>query len=249
MLDPLTREFSIAATFRLSLAAWARNVVPFTLLTAIVYLPLVGWGVSVTRGAPELHALQMFAGLSGAIVAILNTLLSAALTYGVVMELREERASIGACIVVGLKRFLPVIGVSFLVTLAIVGGTLLLLIPGIIVTCMLYVAIPASIVERPGLLGALRRSRDLTRGHRMQIFGLYLLSALVIGISGTILQRVVLGDAAAATPARWPTFVYAELGRRVVVGPFAAVIPAVAYFLLRQEKEGAPVNQLARVFE
>ena len=63
----------------------------------------------------------------------------------------------------------------FLVGLA----SILLLIPGIVVLCMFYVAIPVAVVERMGASDALSRSKALTAGHKMTIFGLTLLSGLV----------------------------------------------------------------------
>ena len=57
-----------------------------------------------------------------AAVFLLNPFISAAVTYGVVMQLQGRRASIGTCIGVGFGRFFPVLGVTLLSTLLIGAG-------------------------------------------------------------------------------------------------------------------------------
>jgi len=62
-----------------------------------------------------------------------------------------------------------VIGVALLEMLAIVGGFLLLVVPGIIVSLMLMVAVPVAIIERPGVMASLKRSAALTKGIKGQL--------------------------------------------------------------------------------
>lgn len=247
----MIRDFRIGATIRIGFSIWLRNIVPFTFLTAIVYSPLVVWVVSLASGPLDPRQVALFGAMSAGVVMLLGIMLTGALTYGVVMELRGERASLLSCVGVGLRRFFPVLGVSLLSILAIAGGTLLLIVPGLILTCMLYVSVPASIVERPGVFGALRRSRALTAGNRWAIFGLFILIAIANAVLAVVVQRVFLeGGVIDRTPVeRLPAYLYAELARILLTAPLASVFPAVAYFLLREEREGVSAAQLARVFE
>jgi hypothetical protein len=164
--------FTIGNAIRDGFKIWGRNFIPFTILGALVYLPVAIWVWTSFHAGMDLDEAMGMALAVGGFAIILNIFISGVLTYGVVMELRGQHASMGSCIAMGLRRFLPALGVSFLSVLAIGGATLLLIIPGIIVYCMLYVAVQASVMERPGLLGALRRSRELTAGNKMNIFGL-----------------------------------------------------------------------------
>ena len=60
---------------------------------------------------------------------------------------------------------------------------------GINVAVMFWVAIPAAVVERPGILASLQRSRDLTRDNRWKLFGtLVVLVVFNIG-PGYILEK------------------------------------------------------------
>ena len=243
-------SFSIGQAIDRGVRIWLRNFVPFTLLTALVYTPLLIWVYSITHGAVRVQELRTHLWISGGAVGQLNILLSAMLTYGVVMELRGTPATMVRCVTVGLWRFLPALGVSLLVLVAVLGGLVLLIIPGMVLTCMLYVAVPASIVEKPGVLGALRRSRLLTDGYKWHILGMTMLVGMIPSILLTVARFWMLGlDDRHASITQWTHYIYLQTAVSMVVGPLGAVFPAVTYYLLRQDKEGASVQELVRVFE
>jgi len=253
----MNETFSVGSVLSTGFRIWAKNIIPFVLLTTVIYAPLIIWGVVAVQGEPGLDQLLRvlhFARYSAAVILLLNIFVSAALTYGVVMELQGQRASIGACVATGFARFFPVLGVALLSALAVVGGMLALVVPGVIVTCMLYVATPASVIEKPGVMGALKRSRELTAGRKGSIFGLLLILA-VLGFGANKLVAAVFlpnaGDPAHLdeTYHRLATYMYADLARAIVVGSIGAVMAAVAYYYLRNSKEGTTADELAKVFE
>ncbi len=252
----MENRFGIGSVLGTGFKIWFKNLLPFMLITSLIYIPVLIWGVATVQGEPELVGyvkdLENFTRASIFIVPLSNIFVSAALTYGVVMELQGQHASIGSCIATGLARFFPVLGVAFLTALAVAGGTVLLIVPGIIVFCMLYVATQASVLERPGVMGALRRSRELTQGHKMEIFGLLVLLGLM-NFGATKLIESVMVDPTTITPENVygviRRYMYVDLVRAVLVGSIGAVMAAVAYFQLRNEKEGTSASELARVFE
>jgi len=223
-----------------------RNIIAFTLITALLYVPIILFTMWYLNRAASFD-LAGFAKFSLVLVAmnmVLNSFVSATLTYGVVKELQGQRASIGQCIVVGFKRMLPVMGVAIVSALAIMGGFILLIIPGFIVLCMLYVATPASVIEAPGVFGALRRSRELTNGHKGSIFGLvFLLGLMSWGVNK------IHEAAMPVTAENFKAFMYVNTGISIVFAALGACVSAVAYYALRAEKEGTSANELASVFE
>ncbi|GLS20462.1 hypothetical protein GCM10007874_34790 [Labrys miyagiensis] len=80
---------------------------------------------------------------------------------------------------------LPVLtGTGLLVGVIVMLGFAALFVPGLMAICVLYVTLPACIVERTGLVESLQRSAELTDGYRWPLFGLFLLTALpVMGLS------------------------------------------------------------------
>jgi len=142
----MNTTFSVGNVLGTGFRVWFRNLLPFLLITAIIYAPPWIWAATTLQGEPSrenLRHVTLVFGLAGGITWLLNIFVSAVLTYGVVMELHGQRASIGACIATGLSRFLPALGVGLLATLLICLASIALLIPGLIVLCMMYVATTA----------------------------------------------------------------------------------------------------------
>jgi membrane-anchored glycerophosphoryl diester phosphodiesterase (GDPDase) len=125
-----------------------------------------------------------------------------------------------------------------------------LLVPGIMFLVAACVAVPAAVVERRGIEGAIRRSFELTRGSRWPILAAgfvvmavtWVLSA-VVQVAATIALTLVPPAQAMAT---------ALLVSQVATALFS-VVPivaiAVCYHDLRRAKEGVDTAELARVFE
>ena len=141
------------------------------------------------------------------VYVLFTLLLSATLVYGTISELRGSRAGIGECISRGFGQLFPVVAVGLLVAVTFIGTILLFILPGMVyglilfvnvpiavlaginVAVMFWVAIPAAVVERPGILASLQRSRDLTRDNRWKLFGtLVVLVVFNIG-PGYILEK------------------------------------------------------------
>jgi hypothetical protein len=251
----MNTTFGVGNVLATGFRIWVKNFVPFMLITALIYSPVLIWGISSVQGEIDTERFSSVVrtlGYIGLSTFLLNVLVSAALTYGVVMELQGQRASIGACIATGLVRFFPALGTGLLSLLCIMGGTILLIIPGIIAFCMLYVATQASVIERPGVLNALKRSRELTQGHKLEIFGLlFLLGLLSFGLQ-KVCQAVALPDVSSGHFEDFlrsiPKFMYISLAEHMIVGSVSAVMASVAYYFLRAEKEGTSAQELAAVF-
>lgn len=91
---------------------------------------------------------------------------------------RGEAPSIGDCVGIGLGKLAPVMAFMVLWVLAIMLGTMLLVVPGLILLTMWAVALPVLVAGEAGVFGAFGRSRGLTSGSRWRI----LLVVLVAGI-------------------------------------------------------------------
>jgi hypothetical protein len=249
----MQQRFGIGSVLSTGFRIWFKNLIPFLLITLVVYIPLIVWGVSVANTDGSQFA--TFNLWNDGLIVVLNVLASAAITYGVVMELQGQHASVGACFATGMARFFPVLLVAILQTICIVLGLIALIVPGIIVMCMLYVAPVSSVLERPGVIGALRRSRELTRGHKMEIFGLVLLLGGINAALGELVVQLVVGSGSADSAvaefsgSARTRFMYVSLALNVITGSLAAVMSAVSYYFLRAEKEGTSAEELARVFD
>ncbi len=159
----------------------------------------------------------------------------------------EGKASLGKCLSVGLKRFLPLLVYSLLYGLIIGIGFLLLVIPGLIFLAVFAVGAPALVVEGLGPISALKRSAELTKGFRWQVFGFILvLYVIFIIISGS--TRVIGAIMS-------PMFILSHTG--IILNWAVAVLgsifllagPVVLYFQLRIQKENLDLQGLSELVD
>lgn len=259
----MTISTGVEGTFRLgdvfskSFSVFGRNVVAFFLLAAVANIPVFVMGVGVGFLEPSLGTSSEVATVVSAVLVVLLTMLvwivcwmiaNGAMTYGVIQDLRDGNVSIRQAIAIAARRFWPMIGVAISVGFLTGLASVLLLVPGAIVLCMLYVAAPVCLAEQAGVGASLSRSRFLTKGHRWQIFGAVLLIGIVEAVaSGAITGVLSLGGAAATATS--PVLQVVSLILQTFFVAFNAVVAAVFYYQLRVAKEGIDLAKIAGVFE
>ena len=247
-------EFQAGAALGRGFGIWIKNLPSFLLLSFIVYIPLIAYTAVVMSGLStdswdmkDLESITRWGWIAGLGGLLLGYVASGPILYGVIQQLRGNHAGVGESIAVGLKRMFPVLGVAVLCMLAIGAGLIALIIPGIIIACMLYVAVPAAVIEAPGVGGALKRSAELTKGYKLQIFGILLILGLLEKAVGFILEKsfikptMTMGDV--------KLYLWLVLAVMIVIGSLRAAMSGVVYHDLRVAKDGVATEDLARVFE
>jgi hypothetical protein len=104
-----------------------------------------------------------------------------------------------------LARSLPLVATSCLVAFLVIGGLVLLVVPGVWAALACFLAIPVMAIERCYGFAALRRSRNLMRGRKLALLlPLLLWLALDVGADLAIEKRVgadaMLGDLLYSVP-------------------------------------------------
>lgn len=261
MVDHATAatDFRVGRVLSRSFSTLFRNIVPFGLLALVISAPPYIYGIlfnipdSMDFGSPE-YAFSPADLIVTIVQFLLAYLLTAALVYGTIQHLRGRSVNLGECFGRGISMILPVLGVAIVSFLLVAIGFVALIIPGIIVVTMLWVAVPAAVIERNGL-SALSRSAELTKGYRWRIFGLlivllfilFVLSLPVGALSGMLVFSATSADGSLRTVFRIimaTNWVVASF-----TGAFSAVVYAVSYHDLRVAKEGADTEQIAAVFD
>jgi hypothetical protein len=144
------------------------------------------------------------------------------------------------------------VGEGFLVGLPLLGLGMLLL---VLVQVRYFLLAPAALVlERTGVFASLRRASTLSHQQFWRIFGIYLLTALVVGVAAQVLA-IPLGFAALAGPlvvsgtAGSLIYVFATYLSQILVGavttPFTSAVVALQYVDQRIRKEGLDVQLIA----
>ena len=211
--------------------------IPLIPLLAVILLTLAGPQNGPPTGAAALGGLG---GLSGVLYFLLGIVAQATALYGAFQQMGGKPFSISQSLGVGFARALPVLGVALLAVLFSGLAWILLVVPGIMVFCMLYVAVPACVIEELGVMASLDRSANLTKGYRWQIFGLLALVG-IISVIAQISLLLLVGSLL------WGLLV--TFGWLLFATSFGAVLVAVVYHDLRAAKEGMDIDNLANVFD
>jgi hypothetical protein len=211
------------------------NAAKLALIVALVVVPLTLVSTLLTQVSrdPDTDAgvatALLFLAITVAIALIIWSLLEAAIVRAAAQAALGDPIDVEASYRWGLRRIGSVILVSILVGLAVVGGLILLVIPGLIFLVMLSVSIPALIVEGRRGSDALGRSWNLVRGNFWHVVGVLVVAGLITGaISGII---GALGGNAWFL--RW---VFSSIGT-IVTAPFTALVAVLLYVDLRARSE------------
>ncbi len=248
------QEFKISRALGLSIKAWFTNFVPFTILAAVLFAPVLIYVMQIdvmetaasSENVEELMN-KIFVYPVWYVVGA-SALLAPLLTYRVIQQLNGSKASIVTSIKYGLRGFLPALILAVVTSVANMipmGGII-----GAILTCIWFVGAPAAVAEQLGPVAALSRSATLTHGRRWGIFGLlFLINLVQIGLMAIFVVPLFTNDNGMEVLTTIKSTSLFVIVIMAVFQMFNGIVEAVSYALLRQDKDGVTHEELARVFE
>jgi hypothetical protein len=130
--------------------------------------------------------------LSNILSGLGGCVLQGALIASVSAKLEGRGPSIPEAIGVAQRKFLPLLGQSIVSGVGLVLAFLLFIVPGVILATAWSVCAPALVLEKLGMVAALRRSAQLTQGRRWRIFLLLLLVLAAMFLMAVLLGIVVV---------------------------------------------------------
>jgi hypothetical protein len=237
------REFRIGPIFSRATTIYLQHFLLFTVVALVISIP------SLFGGDSE----SILGGIRSFVVAIVGMILNfvgqAVILYGAFQAMRGRAVYVGDAIRRGLSRFWSILGLSILVGLGIAIGLILLIIPGIMLAVRWSVALPACVVENKGPFESMRRSADLTRGHRWKIFGIFVLLLIGVIVAGIIVAAIVgvivaVGGIVGIVLAAVIGFV-----AMAIYTAYLNTVLVMIYHDLRAVKEGVDTEQIAAVFD
>jgi hypothetical protein len=245
-------RLDIGKVFQQTIEVLKRNIATFggmALLMAGLPSAINSFSQAMSKAMPLLSVVTGVVAIAGFVATLI---LQGALMYGSVQDLNGSPASAGDCLKVGVKNWLPLLGLFVLMGLGFMLGAILLIVPGVLLALRWAVSGPVLVMEGRGITDAMDRSVTLTKGRRWGIFLLFLvlwIAALILegltfslaGGTAGLQAAAVSGHAVTATLMLGPIFsVLSNL-----IGP---VFIAALYHQLRATREGGAPESLAQVF-
>jgi hypothetical protein len=225
--------------WRILLTIAAVVVVPLTLLHYLLGDLVRTQGESIRNGVVETASWSIgIAGLVTALATILMYLvLAGAITRAVAAEVAGQDPSVEQSYRFGFHRLGSVLLVSVLVGLAVIGGLILFIIPGIYIGIRLCVTIEALVIEGRRGTEAMGRSWALVGGHWWHSFGALVVGGLLTSIVNAVITAP-FGDTG------WFIQAVAAAMATVVTLPYSALVGVLLYLDLRARKESLTMETL-----
>ena len=225
------------ATLLGSLTTALGQIVLAGMISSVVFGAVLGRATSIGEAWAAVHGrFWRLIGLTllGTTIALLPMIL---VLLGAIV-LGFALSSVGVGILVGVLGFL-----GSLVWVVFVGARLL------------SFATPAMVIERLGVVASMRRTWALSSRQFWRIFGIYLLTTLMVGIAGGMLTipftivGIAAGVAGGGSTTSGLIYVFSNLLGGIVVGavtsPFQSGVMALLYLDERIRKEGYDVQLIA----
>ena len=258
-------RFSISQSLSITFGVLGRNIVPMVVIAVVVTAIQVVIEYALGWSMPDP---QSGTGSSTNIVSTLLNIISygvitAPLTYATFQDLRGTRVGLSGMMSGGFNRVAPVIGAALIFGIVVVvpifvavflyiASTALGAVASIaaavfafFILVTWFVLVPVQVVEDAGFVGSFGRAAALSKGRRWGLLGLFLVYLVLIIIVSIVIFGVI-GVIAMTAPMIGLILTVPFLSLFSVVG---AIMPSVVYYLLRSEKEGVGIDEIAKVFD
>jgi hypothetical protein len=160
-------------------------LIPFNLITGFIQISMIQPPppTPTPEQAMAFFAATMRVTIPIALLAIfiVTPVTNAALVYAIADAFLEKPISVGGSVKHAFRRILPLVGTWFLVILAIAGGYILCVVPGILAAFWFSLATQVVVVEGVSGIAAMKRSKQLMAGNIGTIFVLGLLIGVING--------------------------------------------------------------------
>lgn len=220
-------------------------VVPLSIVQVLLTDLVIAEAFTESRIVGEVEVVEanvpaaLFAAVVITVISVLTwSMLTGAITRAAAGTFLGRDLQIDESYRYGLARLGSIILVAVLAGLAIVGGFILLVIPGLFILTRLWASIPALVIEDTRGREALRRSWNLVAGFGWPVFGTIIVTALITGLVASLLTAP-FGD---NTLGR----VVGQSISSVITMPYTALVGILIYLNLRVRKEQYASDDLER---
>jgi hypothetical protein len=218
--------------------AWAlykRFLVQFFMTALVVFAVLDLLSALADTAAGDSVAAGVLWGVIALTIGVVGYFWVQAALVELVQDVRDGRAdrSIGETYRAVQPRLPAVIAAGILAAIGIGIGIILLVVPGLYLLTIWSMLVPVIVIEGRSAGEAFTRSREVVRGNGWSVFGLILITFLLVGISSAVIRLIL-----SPLPGFLDTWLGSLVAHSLTV-PFAAATLTTAYFHLTKP---APVE-------
>lgn len=256
-LAPDGVRFTIGRALSLSFGVMGRNFGPMALIAFTITAIQAAIDYLLTGDATGGES-----SASSILGVVTYSLITAPVTYATFQDLRGAKASMADLFSRGFGRAGRVVAASFafglvlavpIVVVAVIGGFagvsgFVLIAAGTIFALFVFVRwfvlVPVQVMEEGGFSRGFTRAAELGRNRRWTLLALMLV--YLVMVAGIMFAMAAISFLAPDSPIVVGVMFVPIAAFSSVMG---AILPAVVYYLLRAEKEGVGIDEIAKVFD
>lgn len=240
-LRPRSATELVDAAFQILRSHYGQLIV----CSAIAYLPMLLLRLFVIGDTTRFLTGDPAKVPAGMLLTTIWTMVGSLVTYSLmsaVLVVLTSQAYLGDPVDVGvavrrvLPRVLSVLVASFVRSVLVILGIMLLIVPMFWVVARYFAVVPAIVLEEAGTFGSFSRSADLSRGRKWHILGTLVLVTiiyylLVVGLSmlGALTGNFVVETMVSSVGA-------------ILIYPVVAITEALLYYDARIRSEGLDIE-------
>ncbi len=177
--------------------------------------------------------LTWFGAILSAIVSLVGVFWVQGALVRAVEDVRDGRAdlSLGDTFARVQPQLASIVVGGLLASLGVMLGLILLIVPGLVLLTWWVLIIPVIVLEESRAGEAFTRSRELVRGHGWSVFGVIVLTLLIVIAGGIVLSLLLIPVSA------WLRSFVSNVVSGTLVTPFIALTWTLLYYRLRAAKE------------
>ena len=246
-------------TFKLYKESFLRYVaivavvqVPITLL-ALLLIGMIGGTFAANNG--EAGEEMAVATIIGAVITLFLSIVASALCQGALCKSVSEsylgrEVSVGEAYKFALPKLWTLIVAAIMVGLSVMGGMILLIVPGIIFALWLLLTTPVIMIENTKATKAMGRSKFLVSGNLGKAFILAFcvlaitwILGMLFGLIATAIAKPMAGGNAMASMLIQQ---FGSMIGQILAAPIASAAYILFYYDLRIRKEAFDLEMLAK---
>ncbi|HXQ71629.1 MAG TPA: hypothetical protein VN844_14130 [Pyrinomonadaceae bacterium] len=223
-LLPGIRPFGVDTVIGDTLSIFTKNLWLITRIVVVIVTPLQIFRALNLPETTDNFEVMTWSYLLGAAAEVL---MAPALIYALMKVLETGRSpGVQESYRWGINKLIKLSICALVTGLLTALGYALCIIPGIIVMLSLSLVYPIAVLEGGSVAEILSESRDLTRGHRLQILGAWIVMGLIMVIPYLAIAFVI--GSFAETTSSWPLAVVASIASDIL-GQLQTVMALVIY--------------------
>lgn len=175
-----------AKYFAVFLAVYVIIGILATLVARTVVIPTLPKGPTVGQVQSWASAEISFAVLSAIVVLIFGSIAQGTAIKLASAGIENEQVGVWASLRFTISKLLSIWVLEIIVGVIVILGLIALVVPGIILAIMFSLVLPVLLIENPGVIESLGRSRELVGGRWLKTFAFLLVLGIIVSIASLI---------------------------------------------------------------